>query len=82
MTPLDILIAAPAIPVVPVAISWWLPWDRWIPWGKLPKIILGPYALYLAFAAWHFHFAAWSVLLIVIAGVVLTVMGAVENNRK
>jgi len=79
MTTLDVLIAIPLIPLVPVFITWWLPWERWIPWSKLPKLVLGPYALYAGLAAWHFHARAWLVLLVVVVGVILTVMGAVEK---
>ena len=79
MTTLDVLIAIPVIPLVPLFITWWLPWVRWIPWGKLPKLVLGPYVLYAGFAAWHFHFDDWFVLLVVVAGAVLTIIGAVEN---
>jgi hypothetical protein len=81
MTTLDVLIAIPLVPLAPVFITWWLPWEWWIPWGKLPKLALGPYALYAAFAAWHFHASAWLVLLVVVVGVILTVMGAVEEPR-
>lgn len=82
MTTIDVLIAVPLIPLAPVFITWWLPWERWIPWGKLPKLALGPYALYAAFAAWHFHIGAWLVLLLVVVGCVLTIIGAVENPRE
>jgi len=78
MTTLDVLFAIPVIPLVPVFITWWLPWG-WIPWGKLPKIVLGLYVLYAGFAAWHFHFSGWFVLLVVVAGAILTIIGAVEN---
>lgn len=47
----------------------------------MPKIILGTYVLFLAFAAWHIHFVEWSVPLIVV-GIVLTIMGALENNQN
>jgi hypothetical protein len=79
MTTLDVLIAVPAIPLVPVFITWWLPWERWIPWGKLPKLVLGPYVLYAGFAAWHFHFPDWFVLVVIVVGVILVIMGAIEK---
>lgn len=79
MTTLDVLIAIPVIPLVPMFITWWLPWERWIPWGKLPKLVLGPYVLYAGFAAWHFHASDWFVLVLVVVGVILTIVGAVEN---
>ena len=79
MTALDVLIAIPVIPLVPIFITWWLPWERWIPWGKLSKLALGPYVLYAAFAAWHFHASAWFVLVVIVVGSILTIMGAVEK---
>jgi len=82
MTTLDVLIAIPVIPLVPVFITWWLPWERWIPWGKLPKLVLGPYILYAGFAAWHFKFSDWFVLLVIVAGTILTIIGAVENPTQ
>lgn len=79
MTTLDVLIAIPLVPLAPVFITWWLPWERWIPWGKVPKLVLGPYALYAGFAAWHFHASFWFVLLLVVVGISVTIMGAVEK---
>jgi hypothetical protein len=55
--PIDALIVAPVLPLVPILATWWLPWENWIPWGKLPKAILGPYLLYASFVSWHFKFA-------------------------
>jgi hypothetical protein len=78
MTTLDVLIAIPAIPFAFMVITWWLPWER-IPWGRLPKLVLGPYVLYTGFAAWHFHFSDWFVLVVIAAGVILTITGAVEE---
>lgn len=79
MSKIDVLIAIPIIPLVPVFVTWWLPWERWIPWGKVPKLVLGPYVLYAAFAGWHFHFSNWEVVVAIVAGLVLTIMGAVEE---
>ncbi|HYM78930.1 MAG TPA: hypothetical protein VE377_23355 [Candidatus Dormibacteraeota bacterium] len=79
MTTLDVLIAIPVIPLAPMVITWWLPWERWIPWGKLPKLVLGPYVVYAGFAAWHFHSSNWFVLIMIVAGAILTIMGAVEE---
>jgi len=82
MSPLDILILAPVLPLAPVLITWWLPWEKWIPWGKLPKAILGPYVLYLSFAAWHFDISKWFVFPALIVGLVLSVMAIFEKARK
>ncbi len=79
MTTLDVLIAIPVIPLAPVFITWWLPWERWIPWGKLPKIVLGPYVLYAGFAAWHFHASNWLIVIVIVVGIILTIMGAFEK---
>ena len=79
---IDWLILAPAIPVAPIAITWWLPWERWIPWGRLPKAFLGPYALYLFFVAYHFdddfrHW--WYYIWLAIAGVIVSIMAVIER---
>lgn len=79
MTTIDVLIAIPVIPYLLMSITWWLPWERWIPWGKLPKLGLGLYALYAAFAAWHFHRSHWLVLIATVAGMTLTIIGLVEQ---
>jgi hypothetical protein len=83
MSNIDWLILAPAIPAIPVFATWYLPWERWIPWGKLPKAVAGPYALYLFFVAFHFDdnhrywwlYYGW----LAIAGVVVSVMAVVEK---
>jgi len=80
MTTVDVLIAIPVIPLVPIFLTWWLPWERWIPWAKLPKLVLGLYVLYAGFVAWHFHFSNWFVLVVIAAGAILTVIGAVEES--
>jgi len=79
MTTLDVLIALPVVPLIPIFITWWLPWERWIPWGKLPKLVLGPYVLYAGFAAWHFHLSGWYVLIVFVGGTILTILGAFEK---
>ena len=79
ITTLDVLIAIPVIPLASVFITWWLPWESWIPWGKLPKLLLGPYVLYAGFAAWHFHSSGRFVLLVLVAGTTLTIIGAIEK---
>ena len=79
MTTVDVLIAIPIIPLVPMFVTWWLPWEQWIPWGKVPKLVLGPYILYAGFAAWHFHFSGWFVLIVIVAGSILTIIGALEE---
>ena len=83
MSTIDWLIMAPAIPAIPVFVTWYLPWERWIPWKKLPKAVVGPYALYLFFVAFHFDdnhrywwlYYGW----LAIAGVAVSAMAVVEN---
>lgn len=82
MSPVDVLILAPLMPLAFIVVTWWLPWGKWIPWGELPKGILGPYVLYLSFAAWHFDLNKWLVLLPFIVGVVLSAMAMIEKVRK
>jgi len=82
MSTLDVLILIPLIPVAPIVITWWLPWERWIPWHDLPKAVLGPYVLYAAFAAWRFKLPWWLVAILVSAGTVLSVVAAIEKAKK
>lgn len=42
--------------------------------------MLVPYVFYAGFAAWHFHFSDWYVLILTVLGVILTVTGAVEES--
>jgi hypothetical protein len=75
----DILIGIPVVPLLPVIATWWfLPWDEWIP-KKVPKVILGPYILYAAFAAWHFKFGSFFVFIIVALGVGVTVAALIDK---
>ena len=61
MPTIDVLILIPLIPIAPVLITWWLPWERWL-FEKAPQKLsqfLVPYFLYAAFAAWHFGLGIW-----------------------
>jgi hypothetical protein len=86
MSTLDWLIAVPAIPVAPMVITWWLPWERWIPWGKLPKAFLGPYALYLFFVVYHFDddFPRnwWKYIWVAITGLILSIYSVFEKFKN
>src|SRR6266404_3142749 len=68
----DVLIMIPLIPLAPIVITWWLPWERWIPWGKLPKAVLGPYLLYASFGSWHFKFGWFVVATSFLAGAAIS----------
>jgi hypothetical protein len=70
----DVLVLIPALPVIPIAITWWLPWDRWIDWREIPPVPLGIYLIYLAFAARHFHLSTWAWGLLAIAGAAVLVV--------
>jgi len=81
---LDWVILTPAIPAIPLFITGWLPWESWIPWKKIPKAILGPYALYLSFVIWHFDpkktwwaFGTWAVI-----GLVISVLAVIERVKR
>jgi hypothetical protein len=75
---IDVLILVPLIPLAPVLITWWLPWERWL-FKKVPQKILGPYLLYAAFAAWRFKWESWIVFLIGAIGVVCCVVALVKK---
>ena len=78
----DVLILIPLIPVAPLVITWWLPWERWIPWDKLPKFALGPYILYVAFAAWHFKLPWWTVTIFLLIGTTVSIMAIHDKVTK
>jgi hypothetical protein len=80
MTTIDVLVAIPIIPLIPLVITWWLPWESWIPWDKMPKLVLGPYVFYAAFATWYFHAANWFSLILIVVGTTLTIMGMFEKT--
>ena len=81
MSGLDWVILAPAIPAIPFLITWWLPWEKWIPWRKIPKVLFGPYVLYLSFVMWHFdpQKSWWAWGLFALIGTVISVMAIIEK---
>jgi hypothetical protein len=72
---LDVLIWISLAPLLPIVVTWWLPWEKWLP-ERIPKYILGPYLIYAAFMAWHFK-CDWFVVVVVAALGLLCVFGAV-----
>jgi hypothetical protein len=81
LTTLDVVILLPLFPLLPVVVTWWLPWERWL-WKPLPRKIGGPYLLYCAFALWHFHARPWWILLVAIIGVGLCAMAYRDDRGK
>jgi hypothetical protein len=77
LSPKELLIAAPLVPSAPVLVTWWLPWERWIPWAKL-KAVLGPYLVYVSFAAWYFSFGWFVVPISFLSGVALSTWAIVD----
>jgi hypothetical protein len=73
----DILIMAPIIPALPLLITWWLPWEKWLS-GKIPLGIVGPYILYASFAAWHFKLHWWTVAGLAFWGMVISGIALAE----
>ena len=82
MSILEIVILISLAPALLIITAWYLPWERWIPWCKLPLPLLGPYILYGAFAAWFFQLRWWFVLLIAAIGSILTFIGIVTFSRR
>jgi hypothetical protein len=77
----NVLIAIPLLPLFPVIATWFLPWEDWIP-KKFPKWFLGPYFLYVSYAAWHFH-VGWFVILVTFvigAGAIVVALEEKFNN--
>jgi hypothetical protein len=82
MSGIDVLILLPIVPLLPIAITWWLPWEKWIRWGQLPKKLLGPYLLYVAFALWHFKFDWWAPLIPLAFGTGVCIAATWEAKPK
>jgi hypothetical protein len=82
MSGLDILIVMPLLPLAPVVATWWLPWERWIPSWGVPKVVLGPYLLYAAFASWHFGLAWWATLILAAWGAGVCAFAYLESVAK
>lgn len=78
---LDVLIFIPIIPAIPVIITWWLPWEDWVP-KHISKSIIGPYLLYCSFAAWHFEMPGWFIVLLGVWGIVVSGMAIPERAEK
>jgi len=76
MTFIDFLVVAPVLPFLPIIITWWLPWENWIPWAKVLHII-GPVLMYGAFVAWYFGGDTQDVFVIALAGAGLSFYGVV-----
>jgi hypothetical protein len=81
MSIIDWLILVPAIPLIPVLVTWWLPWERWIPWARISKKIAGPFLFYLSFVEWHFRFNTWAVLLTALGALIVSVQAVREMVR-
>jgi hypothetical protein len=78
---LDVLIWISLAPLVPVVVTWWLPWEDWLP-KKIPKYLLGPYLFYIALMAWHFAFS-WIVIVgAAIFGLVVTFQAIVDKYAE
>jgi len=50
--------------------------------GESAQGVLGPYLLYVAFAAWHFDFGWFVVLVTLVAGTVLSIIAVVEKVKN
>lgn len=83
MSTLDLLVLLPLIPALLVLFTflWGFPWDRWIPWSKIPKALLGPYIMYAGFAAAYFKLEHWMAIAIAVLGAALSIWAVVEKPK-
>ena len=79
--PLDVLVFIPLLPAIPVAITWFLPWERWVP-KKVPNRVIGPYLLYCSFAESYFGVPWWSVALVGLWGLAVCGVAVAEASAK
>jgi len=82
MTKVDIAVLIPVVPLFPFVVTWWLPWEKWIPWGKIPKQLGGPYLLYVAFASWYFKMDWWFTGLLMISGAIVCIIVVWEFKHR
>jgi hypothetical protein len=81
MSTLDVVVLTPALPALALVATWWLPWDRWIPWRKLHRTGLGLYALHLSFVAYYFRLPMWMPILVLLTGPTILVVAVVEQRQ-
>jgi len=74
LTATDALVLVPLLPLAPLVLTWWLPWDRWIKFEDVPTRITGPYLLYCAFAAWYFRLPFWVIAVLLVSGIAFSVV--------
>jgi hypothetical protein len=79
---IDVIFIITALPMLFLLVTHWLPWESWIPWGKLPKILLGIYLLYLSFVGWYFQGPWWILLIPFGVGGVVLLIGLKAKYRK
>ena len=82
MSALDWLIIVPLLPLAPVVIIWWLPWERWIPWSKFQPIHLGLYFVYATFACFHFFGREWVVLGPLVFAIYFLLQGLRSRSKR
>ena len=78
----DWIVLAPVIPLLPVIVTWWLPWEDWLPWGKIPKTISGPFLFYAAFVTYYFKAPAWVVGITIAWGLFECAVGIKERIHR
>jgi hypothetical protein len=78
---IDIALILPFLPLAPFLLVWWLPWERWVS-RRVPKWFLGPYILYGALAAAHFHQHLWCVLGLAVVGTGVSASAAYDELKK
>jgi hypothetical protein len=83
MSAIDVLILLPILPLAPLLLVWYLPWENWV-WERLPPLLrkfTGPYLLYASFVAWHFKLAWWTTLAVFATGVGLSVWAVLKDSN-
>ena len=67
----------PILPLFPIFITWWLPWERWL-LLKVSIKIQASLCCYLAFVAWHFKLHWGFILLSALVGLALSIKALKE----
>jgi len=77
----DMAVAIPLMPLLFMVMFDFLP-AQWVPWRRVPKLLLGPYLLYAAFALWYLKEPLWAAALLLIMGFAISTWGIVQLRNR
>jgi len=82
MTWVDYLFLAPLVPVIASGALWFIPWEKYVPWRKIPLILIGAYLILAALSVRHFGFSIWFQGTFALVGVILSAVWIFRRLRE